>query len=93
MSSLPSPPSVDETASRFRLSYARLHGAKSILVNRARTARETARIADGEGEDLFAAAMRGKSRGLLEAAVLLEALENDRRLPPRSREFGGADAN
>ena len=88
MSSLPSPNEVDDSASRYKLSYARLHGAAAILNSRAQSARQAGKLAEEQGEPLFAAAMRGKHRGLLEAVTLLEALERDRRLPPRRREGG-----
>lgn len=68
-----------------RLSYARVHGARQVLLKRAESAREAARATD-DPDSYGAAALRGKARGYQEAADILEALERDRWLPKKIRE-------
>lgn len=68
----------------------RAHGVRAELERRAETARQTAREAESRREVEFAAAMRGKARGLHEAAQLVAALENGGRIGRRRRNYLGA---
>lgn len=74
---------VSILTNRYRLTKARTHGAQRILEDRAASAQAAAIYAEIEGEGYFAASLRGKAKGLREAATLIAALENDRRLPRR----------
>jgi hypothetical protein len=68
---------------RLLLRYARVHGVRRILLSRAASA---ARAAANASDERFAAALRGKAKGLREAADLIESLERNRRLPSRHRD-------
>jgi hypothetical protein len=76
---------INEHFQRFVLRRSRIHGARQIIIGRARTARDAAVEADQRGDTYFAAALRGKASAYDECAQLLTQLEHDRRLPPRSR--------
>ena len=74
----------------YGLTRARVHGARNVLIARSRRARMAA---DSAPDERAAAALRGKAKAYDEAIALLDALENDRRLPPRSREERRMETN
>lgn len=62
---------------------ARVHGARSTLLDRAAAARAAARSLNID--DRYAAALRGKARAYDEAAEILAAIEKGRPFPRRLR--------